>query len=212
MLPSLTMPNDLEQTQNNSNKKPPKSYHTLDQTRSPNTRSMPPGVRWQFLYGAQTGMVTLSWNRHPPTHNLCLYRPSFKLFEERLLSDPTTQLKTSHCYPHQLHLPPPPPPPPPIRISTVHPTCPKDDEAPPLRPETIGHNPLTATTLPNHHLFYCLGLDTRKVWKFYTFLISRNEENIYTFLVSYKRKVCHYLKCHEAYQYSKHVQKLYQVH
>ena len=156
MLPSLTMPNDPEQTQKNSNRKPPKSYHILDQTRSPNTRSRPPGVRTMTIFIRGT-------NRDGHTFMIPIFLQTIYAFthplQERLLNDPTTPLKTPFTATPINH------PCPPHKKFYCTSNTPKDHKAPvpPLRPKTIGHNPLTTTTLPSHHLFYYLGLDTRKV-------------------------------------------------
>ena len=67
---------------------------------------------------------------------------------------PPPHLNIFHCYPHQ--------PPLPHKNFYCTPTPQKDHEAP---CPAARHHPTqpTTTTLPSHHLFYCLGLDTRKV-------------------------------------------------
>ena len=76
---------------------------------------------------------------------------------------PPPHLNIFHCYPHQ-----PPLPLPPIKFLLYIRHNQKDHEAP---CPAAQHHPTQPIHHPSHHLFYCLGLDTRKVWKFYTFLV-----------------------------------------
>ena len=75
------------------------------------------------------------------------------------------------------------------------------------RHNTIRHNQLTTTAPPQPPFVLLPRFGYEKSMKILYFPHIGNEESIkfYTFLVSNTRKVCHFLKCQEVYQYSKQV-------
>ena len=104
-------------------------------------------------------MLTLS--QSPPSYKQfknAFTHPPFKLFWDKLLNDPTNPLK--HL---SLLSPSTTPAPPPIEFLLYIRNPQNDHEAP---CPAAKHHPTQPIHHPSHHLFYCLGLDTRKYENF----------------------------------------------